>query len=179
MAEQHDSSLIGFDPLAWLVQEPAQAELDPPAHSPSTPAAAEPNSPASDKQPTTARAPSAADTAPPEPKPAAIIESSPADAEGTRTALALEAQVGIQHVAQLHQQLVAALQTYNSIDIDASAVNSIDTASLQLLVILKQTALQEQKTVAIDFPSDSFIEAANVLGLSELLDVDHPASGLF
>jgi ABC-type transporter Mla MlaB component len=93
--------------------------------------------------------------------------------------LALEAQVSIQHVAQLHQRLVSALQNHHSIDIDASAVTSIDTASLQLLVILKQTALQEQKSVAIDFPSEAFIAAANLLGVSELLDVDHPASGLF
>jgi hypothetical protein len=44
---------------------------------------------------------------------------------------------------------------------------------------LKRTAINLQKEVSIDFPSDKFIEVANLLGLSEMLDVDQAASGFF
>jgi hypothetical protein len=36
-----------------------------------------------------------------------------------------------------------------------------------------------QKQVSIDFPSEKFIEACNLLGISAMLEVDHAASGLF
>ena len=85
----------------------------------------------------------------------------------------------IQNVALLHEKLLHALDTHTSIDIDASAVTTIDTATLQLLVVLKQTAGKQQKQVAIDFPSERFSEAADLLGLSEILAVDKAAAGFF
>ena len=179
MAEQHDSSLIGFDPLAWLVQEPtaAEFELNPPLQADPEALTETLETPSQDQSLSEIVTISPADTDDLYTLSDTMTETS-ASTLGS-TALALEAQVSIQHVAQLHQRLVSALQNHHSIDIDASAVTSIDTASLQLLVILKQTALQEQKSVAIDFPSEAFIAAAKLLGLSELLDVDQPASGLF
>ena len=67
----------------------------------------------------------------------------------------------------------------NKIDIDASAVTTVDTATLQLLLVLKQTAVKMQKQVTIDFPSERFIEAAELLNLAELLNVDQAAAGFF
>jgi ABC-type transporter Mla MlaB component len=93
--------------------------------------------------------------------------------------IVLESVQNIQNVSQLYEQALYALQNSEKIDIDASAITSIDTATLQLLLILKRTAIKRQKEVSIDFPSDKFIEVANLLGLSEMLDVDQAASGFF
>jgi len=93
--------------------------------------------------------------------------------------IVLEAVQNIQNVTQLHERLLDSLNRVNKIDIDASAVMTIDTATLQLLLVLKQTAIKMQKEVSIDFPSEKFIEAAELLGLAEMLDVDRAAAGFF
>jgi ABC-type transporter Mla MlaB component len=93
--------------------------------------------------------------------------------------IVLDSVQNIQNVSQLYEQALYALQNSEKIDIDASAITSIDTATLQLLLILKRTAIKRQKEVSIDFPSDKFIEVANLLGLSEMLDVDQAVSGFF
>ncbi len=87
--------------------------------------------------------------------------------------------LNIQNVTALHQQLAHMLANFDLIEIDASAVTMIDTSTLQLLLILKQTAIGLQKSISIDFPSDKFIEAAELLGIAEMLEVDQAASGLF
>ncbi len=93
--------------------------------------------------------------------------------------ITLDATLNIQNVAALYERLVNQLENQNQIEIDASAVVSIDTATLQLLIVLKQTAIKLHKEVIIDFPSDRFIEAAELLGLSEMLEVDQAAAGFF
>ena len=93
--------------------------------------------------------------------------------------ITLDATLNIQNVTDLYERLVKQLENKNQIEIDASAVVSIDTATLQLLTVLKQTAIKLHKEVIIDFPSDKFIEAAELLGLSEVLEVDHAAAGFF
>ncbi|WP_054760761.1 STAS domain-containing protein [Methylomonas koyamae] len=91
----------------------------------------------------------------------------------------LEPLSNIQGVASLHHTLMQMLNQYDALDIDASAVTSIDTSTLQLLVVLKCTAAGLQKVVAIDFPSEKFVEAAQLLGVSEMLEVDAAVSGFF
>jgi len=93
--------------------------------------------------------------------------------------ITLDVTLNIQNVSGLYERLLNLLESQNKIEIDASAVVSIDTASLQVLIVLKQTAIKLQKEVIIDFPSVKFIEAAELLGLSEMLTVDQPAAGLF
>jgi anti-anti-sigma regulatory factor len=93
--------------------------------------------------------------------------------------ITLDATLNIQNVGNLYERLLNCLESQDKIEIDASAVNSIDTATLQVIIVLKQTAIQFQKEVIIDFPSDKFIEAAGLLGLSEMLEVDQVAAGLF
>ena len=72
-----------------------------------------------------------------------------------------------------------AFQDNDALAIDASAVSVVDTASLQLLVILKQEAIKEGKELVFDFPSDRFIEAAKLLNIDDILGVDHAAAGFF
>jgi ABC-type transporter Mla MlaB component len=93
--------------------------------------------------------------------------------------LILEASQTIQNVGELQEKLQHLLDIGNKIDIDASAVTQIDTATMQLLLVLKLTASSLQKEVNIDFPSDRFLEAAKLLGVAEMLSVDQVASGFF
>jgi len=93
--------------------------------------------------------------------------------------LTLSASQTIQNVVELHEQLQRLLEGSSKIDIDASAVTQIDTATMQLLLVLKLTATNLQKEINIDFPSDRFLEAANLLGVAEMLSVDQAASGFF
>lgn len=86
--------------------------------------------------------------------------------------ITLEATLTIQNVVKLYEKLKKSYSAYNAIEIDASCVSSIDTATLQLLVALKRDAIKEQKKVVFAAPSTRFIEAANLLGLLEILNVD-------
>lgn len=107
---------------------------------------------------------------------AAIIQEEKTVSESK---IILEATLNIQTVSALYDQFLKLLDTENTIEIDASAVESIDTATLQLITVLKQASINLQKEVIIDFPSDKFIESAELLGLAELLEVDQSAAGFF
>ncbi len=93
--------------------------------------------------------------------------------------ITLDATLTIQNVSALYEQMQVLLDKQEEIEIDASSVTSVDTSTLQLLVVLKQTAIKLHKKVSIDFPTDNFIEAAELLGLAEMLDVDQAAAGFF
>ncbi|MCF6202621.1 MAG: STAS domain-containing protein [Methylococcaceae bacterium] len=91
----------------------------------------------------------------------------------------LDTTLNIQTVGTLYDQFLKKLDTQQVIEIDASSVESIDTASLQMITVFKQEGIKLQKEISIDFPSDKFIEAAEILGLAELLEVDQAAAGFF
>lgn len=172
MADKDDGSLIGYDPLAWL--QASQDELA----SDSAIAAEEPVIDVVVEEDSLPEAPLLE-----------AIEDIQLDTDESvfdcahesedKTVVVLDSVLNIQNVSQLHQRLLGLLNDNSVIDIDASAVSMIDTASLQLLLVLKQTAGSLQKNVTIDFPSDRFMEAAELLGVTELLGVDQPASGFF
>lgn len=84
----------------------------------------------------------------------------------------LEATLTIQNVAVLHEKLKKSYWVNNAMEINASQVASIDTATLQLLVALKKDAVKQQKEVAFSMPSPRFIESARLLGLLGILDID-------
>ncbi|WP_340121232.1 STAS domain-containing protein [Methylobacter svalbardensis] len=83
----------------------------------------------------------------------------------------LDATLTIQHVVKLHEKLKNLLAMHDEIEINASDVSSIDTATLQLLVSLKKDAVKLQKRVTIIYPSPRFVESAQLLGLLDVLDV--------
>ncbi|MGR8929049.1 MAG: STAS domain-containing protein [Gammaproteobacteria bacterium] len=154
MAEEDEDSLIGYDPLAWLNEADAAQANDLPL-------------PVELEEAAATSAAGAASTA----------HSEVVPDQGGK--IVLDASQTIRNVAELHERLLNALNNSEKIDIDASAVSTIDTATLQLLLVLKQTASKMQKHVAIDFPSERFIEAADLLGLSQMLDVDRAFAGFF
>ena len=97
----------------------------------------------------------------------------------TEGPITLDAVLNIRHINELHESLLKAFESRDTLEIDASAVTTVDTATLQLLTVLKQEAVKSGKHVAFDFPSEKFIDSARLLGLAELLEIDHPSSGLF
>jgi ABC-type transporter Mla MlaB component len=173
MAEHVPASLIGYDPLAWLQETEQQASLS----------VSEQEIPAIPEQ---AVSDAPIDTADVGAEAVAIETEVSADdvadwgvQNSGDGAMALPSVVNIQDVGELHLRLQNLLDHHQLIEIDASAVTIIDTASLQLLLVLKLTAAKQQKQVVIDFPSSRFLEAAGLLGLDDLLDVKHSSSGFF
>ncbi len=83
----------------------------------------------------------------------------------------LDATLTIQNVVKLHEKLKDSFAIHDEIEINASDVSSIDTATLQLLVSMKKEAVKQQKQVTIIYPSPRFVESAQLLGLADVLDV--------
>lgn len=172
MADSNDDeSLIGYDPLAWLQKSEDQAPQD--------------------NAVSIAGSLEIVDNQEPMDYPADSDSiHDPVDVVvagdgimGIRTdtsnQVILEPIQTIQNITQLHERLSRALESGLKIEIDAGAVTNIDTASLQLLLILTRTATELQREVVVDFPSERFIEAAKLLGLDELLGVDLAPAGFF
>jgi len=125
------NSLIGYDPLAWMDEEPED------------------------------------DAAINE----IFIQDENNDTSDGQNPVHLDAKLNIQNIVKLHEKLKKVLAANDSIEINASDVASIDTATLQLLVALKKDAVKLQKSVIFNSPSPRFIESAKLLGLLEILDV--------
>jgi len=100
---------------------------------------------------------------------AVVDDSVEEETEGSQ--IDLDATLTIQNVVKLHEKLKNLLAIHDEIEINASDVSSIDTATLQLLVSLKKSAVKLQKKVSIIYPSPRFVESAQLLGLLDILDV--------
>lgn len=83
----------------------------------------------------------------------------------------LDANLTIQNVVKLYEKLKSSYSMHDSIEINASRVSAIDTATLQLLVALKKEAIKQQKSIVMTEPSQRFVESAGLLGLLELLEI--------
>lgn len=184
MSEKQPSSLIGYDPLAWLNDvEPETESLPVEALSDNA------------ELPTKTTEPSAsidsgehAGIDADEEDQLDVIHANKNASESeldnlsdglVDNVISLQSVVNIQQVRELHQQLLNALENNKKIEIDASEVTNIDTASLQLLLVLKTTAIIQQKEIVFDFPSERFIDSARLLGIDGLLDIDQAAAGFF
>lgn len=171
MTTKNKESLMGYDPLAWMNEN---SEHEPTEQSQELPSVDVTDS--SDRLNTAAKeneSTIAEDTEEPQAKVETITK------EEDSFKIILDAVLNIQKVSQLQDQLITAITDNDSLEIDASAVTAIDTASLQLLVILKQKSIKLNREVVFDFPSDRFIEAAELLGIDDILDVNQPAAGFF
>ena len=164
MAEKKDKGLISFDPLAWMNDEDEDLEEQPEIED----ASGEISSEEAELEIETL-----VDLVDP------VVQGTETENNTDDCKVTLAATLNIQNVAELYEQFSKGLDNQDIIEIDASEVVSIDTATLQLLIVLKQEAVKLHKEVAIDFPSDKFIEAAELLGLAEMLEVDQAAAGFF
>ena len=171
MVEKADNSLIGFDPLAWMDDEGQGSEKQVETET------------MSENKTQSERVDTSEENVNKEVEELKEVEVDPV-VQGTENEMddfkiTLDATLNIQNVTELYEQLSKRLNNQDTLEIDASAVVSIDTATLQLLIVLKQEAVKLHKEVMIDFPSDKFIEAAKLLGLDKMLEVDQAAAGFF
>lgn len=67
--------------------------------------------------------------------------------------------------------LLEAVASGKPIEVKTDKIERIDTASLQLMLSFKQTAELKQLPIKFDKPSSSFINMANLMGMSVLLNI--------
>jgi ABC-type transporter Mla MlaB component len=82
----------------------------------------------------------------------------------------LDPEMSIQKVGDLHERLIASLEQNDDIEIDATEVKLIDTATLQLFVVFKQEVVKLHKQVEF-IASERFIESAKLLDVADILEV--------
>ena len=104
------------------------------------------------------------------PEPEKLVEEV-AVMENGMSHVVLKEREKLESVSELQETLLQALDKNSDIGVDASAVNLIDAAALQLLVLFFQQALKQGQAVTIVEPSQNFSEAAGLLGLSELFGI--------
>ena len=89
--------------------------------------------------------------------------------EGTR--LTVKGNCLIQELEPLVRSLVELVDSdRNSIQLDLSNVESIDTAGIQLLASCRNSALSRGKTFSITLMSDSVREALQITGLQQIIN---------
>ena len=98
-----------------------------------------------------------------------IIESEPEGA--VEPLIELNSDATIKNIAALYDTIKRALEMHDTLEINASDVTTIDTATLQLLVSLKKDTQQSDKKVDIIYPSTRFIESAKLLNLLDVLEI--------
>lgn len=85
----------------------------------------------------------------------------------------LEESLDISVVEKLHDTLDQISPSEKGVRIGASAVSRVDTAVFQLLYSYQQTMEAKEFPVWFVEPSDIFIENATLLGMHEVLHIEH------
>jgi len=86
---------------------------------------------------------------------------------GTVNHLTVSDDLTIYHALDLKQQLIAALHDSEAIELDLSHVREIDTAGLQVLILLKREASQQHKDVLISACSPAVHQTISFCNLSK------------
>lgn len=71
----------------------------------------------------------------------------------------------------LHEQLERYLNSGADVVIDASQVERIDTSAMQILISLGQSLEKQHLSASIIKPSESFLAAAKLLGVTSELNI--------
>ena len=89
------------------------------------------------------------------------------------TRISLDKSCDISKAEGMHERLEALLNGSNPIEVDASAVERIDTSHMQLLASFIRTLNQHHIDVRITSPSSGFVEAARLIGLAPLFGIQN------
>lgn len=92
--------------------------------------------------------------------------------EESGAVIVLESTLTVAESAELHEALLGHMQALTPLVIDASEVEMIDTAGLQLLAATIKTASEKGVPVRIDAPSECLVGAARQIGLAGLLGLE-------
>jgi ABC-type transporter Mla MlaB component len=103
--------------------------------------------------------------------PASSVEAPVASvaAEASPSAIALNSNCTVKDAVALKHSLVALKDAQDAVVIDASAVERVDTATLQLLCAFVRERVGNDREVVWRSPSAAVLEASRLLGVSELL----------
>lgn len=85
----------------------------------------------------------------------------------------LEKFSDISKAESLHEKLESYLNDGVNVSIDASQVERIDTSAMQVLLSLFATMEKQHMQYSISNPSEPFVKAASLLGVSEFLQLQH------
>lgn len=80
-------------------------------------------------------------------------------------------QLNISLVTEMKAELEAALASNETVALDASNVESVDTAALQLLVAFIQQASLRGPRAEWHQPSEAFLATVKLMGLNDALNV--------
>lgn len=90
--------------------------------------------------------------------------------------LRLKAQLDIREAVDLKTQLGTLLESDREIVLDASKVEKVDTAIMQLLTAFYRSAKAQGIVVKWKNPSDRMLRSAELLGLSTPLGIENTAT---
>jgi len=85
--------------------------------------------------------------------------------DGSRC-LVLDTDLTVYHAEAQKGALLAALDDANQLELDLSMVGDIDTAGLQLLILIKREAHEQGKTVALTRHSNAVRQAIDFCNLA-------------
>lgn len=88
------------------------------------------------------------------------------------TVVVLESTLTIADAAELHEALLGHMRVTTPLVLNASDVEMVDTACLQVIAAAFKTAGEKGVSVRIDAPSECFIGAVRQMGLDVLFGLD-------
>lgn len=92
-----------------------------------------------------------------------------------RRILVLEGPLTIYTAAERKELLLELLPLAQEVEMDLGGVDELDTAGLQLLVMIKQESVRQGSSLILSNPSAAVINALDLSGLYSLFDESAPA----
>jgi anti-anti-sigma factor len=79
----------------------------------------------------------------------------------------IDGELNIYSAAESREQLLQALDAHPALALDIGAVEEIDTAGMQLLLLLMHEAKRIDKALTLSAPSPAILEVATLLNLAD------------
>lgn len=97
------------------------------------------------------------------------VPAVPEEAQAESEAISLEGDLGIVQIEELYDKMSGVLEKASDIEIDAAALNQVDTAAIQLLYAFVHDARSKGLNICWKSRSEALDAAAEQLGLSEYM----------
>lgn len=91
--------------------------------------------------------------------------------DNEKSDIRLAARLEANHADELRDLILESRDVTRALSIDASDVTRIDTPALQVLAAAALDQARNQQEFAIKAPSDAFLEASMLVGMTEVLNL--------
>lgn len=98
--------------------------------------------------------------------------------EASRTAIRLEQALDLRAAALLRDEAHQALAQGNDLEVDASAVQRVGLACLQILLSARRSFAAQGVGFTLTAPSEAMVDACRMAGMDELLEQNVQGSKL-